>query len=152
MKRWLISISLLLAASVGGAALAQEPIRIGVNLELSGRFVALGTPELEGIEAALEQQGGTVLDRPIELSVCDNATTAEQSIACANRFVDEGVLAVIGSGGSTQSIPAAQVLQDAGIIMVSPSSTANDTTQIGDYIFRMAYNDAFHGATAAGYA
>ena len=56
-----------------GAAFAQDdgPIRIGVNLELSGRLVALGTPELEGVRAALEQQS-EVLGRPVELSVCDN--------------------------------------------------------------------------------
>lgn len=134
-----------------GAAFAQEPIRIGVNLELSGRFVSLGTPELEGMEVALEQIG-TVLDRPIELSVCDNQTTPEGSIACANRFVDEGVVAVLGTGGSSQAIPAAEVLQDAGIIMITPSSTNNATTQIGDYIFRIAYNDSFQGAIAARYA
>ncbi|MEX2536216.1 MAG: ABC transporter substrate-binding protein [Trueperaceae bacterium] len=142
----------VLVVLIVGLVSAQEPIRIGANLELSGRFVALGTPELEGAEAALQLAGGEVLGRPVELSVCDNGTTPEGSIACANRFVDEGVVAVIGTGGSSQAIPAAQVLQNAGIINVTPSSTANDTTQIGDYIFRMAYNDEFQGSVAAGYA
>ncbi len=136
-----------------GAAFAQDdgPITIGVNLELSGRLVALGTPELEGVRAALEQQS-EVLGRPVELSVCDNQSTPEGSIACANRFVDEGVVAVIGTGGSSQAIPAAEVLQEAGIVQITPSSTNNATTQIGDYIFRMAYNDEFQGEVAAGYA
>jgi branched-chain amino acid transport system substrate-binding protein len=142
----------VLVVLIVGLVSAQEPIRIGVNLELSGRFVALGTPELEGAEAALQMAGGEVLGRPVKLSVCDNGTTPEGSIACANRFVDEGVVAVIGTGGSSQAIPAAEVLQDAGIIMVTPSSTNNATTQIGDYIFRAAYNDAFQGRVAAGYA
>jgi branched-chain amino acid transport system substrate-binding protein len=141
----------VVAIALAGAASAQEPIKIGVNLELSGRLVALGTPELEGIRAALEQQP-EILGRPVELSVCDNGSTPEGSIACANRFVDEGVVAVIGTGGSSQAIPAAEVLQDAGIIQITPSSTNNATTQIGDYIFRMAYNDAFQGEVAAGYA
>jgi len=145
------TLAFLAVLSLGAAFAQEDPIRIGVNLELSGRFVALGTPELEGIETAREQRP-EVLGRPVELSVCDNQTTPEGSIACANRFVDEGVLAVIGTGGSSQAIPAAEVLQDAGVIMVTPSSTNNATTQIGDYIFRMAYNDEFQGQTAAGYA
>jgi branched-chain amino acid transport system substrate-binding protein len=140
----------LFALLVLGTALAQEPIVIGVNLELSGRLVSLGTPELEGAEAALAQKS-EVLGQPIELSVCDNASQPDASIACANRFVDEGVVAVIGSGSSSMSIPAAEVLQEAGIIMVTPSSTNNATTQIGDYIFRVAYNDEFQGAVAAEY-
>lgn len=140
----------LLAVLSLGAAFAQEPIRIGVNLELSGRLVSLGTPELEGIEVAQEQMG-EVLGRPVELSVCDNASTPEGSVACANRFVDEGVLAVLGTGGSSQAIPAAEVLQEAGIIMITPSSTNPATTQVGDYIFRVAYLDEFQGAVAAEY-
>jgi branched-chain amino acid transport system substrate-binding protein len=141
----------VLVVLIFGAVSAQGPIRIGVNLELSGRFVALGTPELEGMQAALAQRP-EVLGRRVELSVCDNGTTPEGSIACANRFVDEGVVAVLGTGGSSQAIPAAEVLQDAGIIMITPSSTNNATTQIGDYIFRIAYNDEFQGQVAAGYA
>ena len=133
-----------------GAASAQEPLTLGVNLELSGRLVSLGTPELEGMRAA-QAEMSEVLGRPVELSVCDNASTPEGSVACANRFIDEGVIAVLGTGGSSQAIPAAEVLQDAGVIMVTPSSTNNATTQIGDYIFRVAYNDEFQGAVAAEY-
>ena len=136
--------------TVLGSAWAQEPVVLGANLELSGRLVALGTPELEGMRAA-QAELGEVLGRPVELSVCDNASTPEGSVACANRFVDEGVVAVLGSGGSTQAIPAAEVLQEAGIVMITPSSTNNATTQIGDYIFRVAYNDEFQGQVAADY-
>jgi branched-chain amino acid transport system substrate-binding protein len=149
MKKTLGLFALLAAVTAGGAA-AQEPVRIGVNLELSGRLVSLGTPELEGIEAA-QAQMGEVLGRPIELSVCDNASTPEGSVACANRFVDEGVVGVIGTGGSSQAIPAAEVLQQAGIVMITPSSTNPATTQVGDYIFRVAYNDEFQGQIAADY-
>lgn len=149
MKRAVLVLGVSLAAVIGAAS-AQEPITLGVNLELSGRLVALGTPELEGMEAARAELG-EVLGRPVELSVCDNASTPEGSVACANRFVDEGVVAVLGTGGSTQAIPAAEVLQEAGIIMITPSSTNNATTQIGAYIFRVAFNDEFQGAIAADY-
>lgn len=140
----------VLAMVTASAAFAQEPIVLGVNLELSGRLVSLGTPELEGMEVARAQLG-EALGRPIEFSVCDNASTPEGSIACANRFIDEGVLAVLGTGGSSQAIPAAEVLQEAGVIMITPSSTNNATTEVGDYIFRTAYNDEFQGAVAAEY-
>ncbi len=146
MKKLLSSVVLLLL----GVALAQEPIRLGVNLELSGRFATIGTTSLQGIETALEQMP-MVMDTPIELSVCDNATSVEGSVACANRFVDEGVLAVLGPIASSHAIPAAEVLQDAGIIMISTASTNPATTQIGEYIFRMAFNDQFQGRVVADY-
>ncbi|MDA0699894.1 MAG: ABC transporter substrate-binding protein, partial [bacterium] len=49
-------------------------------------------------------------------------------------------------------IPAAEVLQACGVIMISTSSTNPATTQIGDRIFRMAYTDDFQGRVAARYA
>jgi branched-chain amino acid transport system substrate-binding protein len=146
-KYVVLSILLLLA----GLALAQDPVRIGVNLELSGRFATIGNSTLQGIEAA-QQQMSDVLGRPVELSVCDNQTTPEGSKACANRFIDEGVVGVLGAISSTMSIAAAENLQDAGIIMISTSSTNPATTQIGDHIFRMAYTDDFQGKVAARYA
>lgn len=144
-------LSLVLMIALLGLASAQEPIRIGVNLELSGRFATIGNTSLQGIEAAREQMA-TVLGRPIELSVCDNATTVEGSVACANRFADEGVIGVLGPIATSHAIPAAEVLQDAGIIMISTASTNPATTQIGEYIFRMAYTDDFQGVVAAQYA
>ncbi len=143
MKRLLTIVVVALL----GTTLAQG-ITIGVNLELSGRFATLGAVTLQGIEGALAQ----LPDANIELSICDNATTVEGSVACANRFVDEGVTAVLGAISTTMSIPAAEVLQDAGIIMISTSSTNPATTQVGDYIYRMAYTDDFQGKVTARYA
>lgn len=134
-----------------GVSTAQEPVTIGVNLELSGRFATIGTSTLQGIETALEERA-TVDGRPIELSICDNQTTPEGSINCAARFADEGVVGVLGAISSTMSIAAANPLQEAGVIMISTSSTNPATTQIGDHIFRMAYTDDFQGKVAARYA
>jgi branched-chain amino acid transport system substrate-binding protein len=141
-------IVVLVAVLMLGAAMAQAT-RIGVNLELSGRFAVIGTSTLQGIEAALAQMPDA---SSFELSICDNATTVEGSVACANRFVDEGVTAVLGPISTSMAIPAAEVLQAAGIIKLSTSSTNPATTQIGDFVFRMAYTDDFQGRVAARYA
>ena len=144
----------ILVLTLFSAAVGQ--VTVGVNLELSGRLAGIGIPTLQGIEAALAQlnadPSGPRIRTSIELSICDNATTVEGSIACANRFVDEQVVAVIGAVGSGMSNSAAKVLQAAGIVMISTGATNPATTQIGDYIFRMAYTDDFQGKVAARYA
>ncbi len=141
-------LAFVLLVAVLGAAMAQDPIIIGVNLELSGRMTVTGNDTLNGIQVAHMEQD-SVLGRPIQLSICDNASTPEGSVACANRFVDEGAVAVLGTYASSHSIPAANVFQDAGIVMVSTGSTNPATTQIGDYIFRIPYTDQFQGQVAA---
>jgi len=144
-KSLLVAALLLIAGSLG---LAQ--VKIGINLELSGRFAAIGNQTLNGIKVA-NLQTPEVLGQQVELVICDNETSREGSIACAQRFVNEGVVGVLGAISSSMSIPAAEVLQDAGIIMISTSSTNPQTTQIGDFIFRMAYTDDFQGKLAAAY-
>jgi len=149
MKKFLLAAIL----SLGTVALADShggTIKIGINLELSGRFAAIGQQTLMGIQAAHAQRP-EVAGMKVELVVCDNETSREGSVACARRFVDEGVIGVLGAISTSMSIPAAEILQDAGIIMISTSSTNPQTTQIGDYIFRMAYTDDFQGKLAAAY-
>jgi len=135
----------------GGMALAQDPIIIGVNLELSGRIAVTGNDTLNGIRVA-HMQEGSVIGRTIELSVCDNTSTPEGSVACANRFLDEGAVAVLGTYASSHSIPAAGIFQENGVVMISTGSTNPATTQVGDYIFRTPYTDQFQGAVAAQWA
>jgi branched-chain amino acid transport system substrate-binding protein len=146
MKRLLV----VLVVSAFCVALAQDSVKLGVNLELSGRFAVLGTTSLEGVEAA-HKQSPAIDGANVELSVCDNASTVEGSVACANRFIDEGVLAVLGPISTTHAIPAAETLQAAGIIMISNGSTNPATTQVGDHIFRMTYTDDYQGRLAARY-
>lgn len=153
MKKLLISLVALSSLSLLQGVSAQEdkPIVIGVNMELSGRMAPTGHDTLRGIEAA-HAQDPEVLGRSVKLSVCDNASTVQGSVACANRFIGEGVAAVLGSYSSSHSIPAGEVLQDAGVVMVSTGSTNPATTKIGEYIFRTPYTDEFQGKVAAQYA
>jgi len=59
------------------------------------------------------------------------------------------VLAVIGEVASGRSLAAAPICQDAGVPMISPSSTNPKVTQVGDYIFRMCFIDPFQGTVMA---
>jgi ABC-type branched-subunit amino acid transport system substrate-binding protein len=68
-ERWK-KVVLVVFVFLASVALAQ-PIKLGVNLELSGRFAQIGNAALEGIRTALEQ-APEVAGRPVELSICDN--------------------------------------------------------------------------------
>src|SRR5690606_10536494 len=69
-------LAFVLFVAVMGVAMAQDPIIIGVNLELSGRMTVTGNDTPNGIQVAHMEQD-SVLDRPIQLSICDNASTPE---------------------------------------------------------------------------
>lgn len=75
-----------------------EPLQLGmINQEESpaGSFPDLSASVQAAIEFINEELGG-VNGQPIEISVCNSAGTAEGSLNCAERFIDQGVIGVLG--------------------------------------------------------
>jgi branched-chain amino acid transport system substrate-binding protein len=59
------------------------------------------------------------------------------------------VVAIVGEVASSRSLEAAPICQNAKIPMISPSSTAPEVTQKGDYVFRVCFIDPFQGTVMA---
>jgi len=62
------------------------------------------------------------------------------------------VIAIIGAGASGNSLAAAPKAQSARVPLIAPSSTNPAVTQVGDYIFRACFIDAFQGEVMAKFA
>ena len=106
-----------------------EPIVIAVELTLSGPDAPYGIDALRGVELAIADHGGKVLNHPIELVQEDELCSAEGGQAAAERLVQNpDVLGVIGATCSSASETAAKVLTEAGLAMISPSSSAASLT------------------------
>lgn len=95
-----------------------EPIKVGFMNVDSGPIGAL--PELhsatDGAVAFVNAELGGVGGRPIEVVPCvlSNPLSADESQACARRFVDAGVVAVVGGIGLSNG-PALEVLEQNSI-------------------------------------
>jgi branched-chain amino acid transport system substrate-binding protein len=133
---------------------AAETIKIAAILPLTGKAATYGRAALEGVEVAVDSLNGAggLLDRSLELIVIDNTSTPLGSRQAAKKAVGLNVSAVIGAVWSTHSLAMAPVLQEAGIPMISPGSTAPQVTHAGSYIFRTCYTDSFQGRLLAGFA
>lgn len=137
------------------AASAQQTIRIGVNMELTGYSGEHGAEQYRGIVAAhhlqpsIEVNGVTY---PIELVVCDNQTLREASAQCAVELAQQGVAGVLGGYSSSMSLAAALILQNEGVPMISTGATNPIVTQVGHFIFRIPFTDDYQGQAAASYA
>lgn len=74
----------------------------------------------------------------------------DQSAKCANQLVSAGVKAVVGSYSSTCTVPASEIYNEAGILQITPSSTATRLTQKGfQRFFRACFLDDRQGLFAA---
>ncbi len=144
-----------MALGVGLSATAAEAeVTIGVALALSGPAAPYGEQERRGIEAAIEaiNAAGGVNGEEIVAIYEDDAGDPRQAVQVANRLVEQGVVAVIGHTTSGPTIPAADIYAEEGIIMITPSATAVDITEMGhDTIFRTCVRDDKQGEVAGNY-
>ncbi len=94
----------------------------------------------EGVELAVSEinDKGGINGRKIQTIMKDDELSITSGMVIAQSFTKiPGLAAVIGHRNSYVSVPASVVYENAGILMLSTSSTANNLTQKGyKYIFR----------------
>lgn len=131
-----------------------EPIKIAAIFSKTGLAARNNKQVLDIIVASVDRVNinGGVLGRPLELLVYDNKSTPVGSLEAAHKAVAAGVSAVIGAHWSSHSLAMAPYLQDAGVPMITPTSTNVEVTQDKDYVFRVCYVDTLQGKAMARFA
>ena len=136
---------------------AGEPVRLGYMLVTSGENELLGADSLGGIEIAIDDRGGNLLNHPIELIGYDSGCSADGGTAAAGQIVLEtDIVGIIGTNCSSAASQAIPIISDAGLIMIAPSTTGPSLTDPEQSwrpgFFRTAHNDRFQGQLAAEFA
>lgn len=152
VARFLFSLVLCGTASAGAA---PEPVRIGFFMSITGRDASFGESSLHGAALAVESlnAAGGVLGRPVELVVADNRSLAGESATAAKKLIGrDRVVALVGECASGRTLEAAPVAQASRIPLVTPASTNERVTAMGDCIFRVCFVDAFQGRVMATFA
>ena len=115
------------AALATTAASAQQPIKIGVPLPLTGALAGGGTQILWGIQYATDEinEGGGLFGRKIELVVEDTKGEANTSATVAAKLATQDkVDAFVGGFGSTSDFALLNALQRYEPIFVHPGSSS----------------------------
>src|SRR5262245_37452339 len=142
----------LLLAGCGGSA--KEELVIGEYGSLTGNDATFGQSTKNGVQIAIDEliakKEGKIGGLPVRLVVEDDQGRAEEAATVVKKLVDQDrVIAVIGEVASSRSLAGGPICQNAGVPMITPSSTNPRVTQVGDFIFRMCFMDDFQGAVMA---
>lgn len=134
-----------------------EPIPLGYMLVTSGENANLGLDALGGIEIALADRDHSLLGHPLELVGADSRCSSEGGEAAVQEILQtENLVGIIGPSCSSAAIEAIPVISEAGLIMISPSTTGPSLTNPDRYwqpgFFRTAHNDQYQGSLAAEFA
>lgn len=148
MKR--IFAALALWAGLGSAALAADPVTLGLNYPRTGPYKEEGLEQMRGALLAIDEINarGGVLGRPLRLLARDTASRPEKAVANVDRLVDAGATMLFGGVSSAVAIAARQ----RGVLYFGTITHSNDTTGRDGhrYMFRES-NNAWMSARVLGH-
>ncbi|MDI6709957.1 MAG: ABC transporter substrate-binding protein [Bacillota bacterium] len=160
----MLSVSLVVSGCGGQQAQDQKTgegdkgnsIKIGLISPLTGDVKTFGESVQKGFELALEEANYQVGDIKIEKVIADDRADATEATNVATKLIDQDkVAAIVGSVTSNCTVPASAIAQSAGVVMISPTSTAANVTMDPDrkdFIFRACFIDPFQGTVGARFA
>lgn len=97
-------------------------------------------------------RGGSA-NRLLAVSVVNDGNDPERAAAVAKTLADRPeILAVVGHNSSSATIAAAETYQAAQLLMVSPTSSSTQISQLGNAIFRTVPSDQLAATQLARYS
>jgi branched-chain amino acid transport system substrate-binding protein len=133
-KRWaaLLSVGALMLAGPGHAQQKAEDdvVRIGVLTDMSGQFShESGEGSVTAVRMAIEDFGGKVLNRKIELLVADHQNKNEVAVATARNWYDQQkVLMIQNLINSAVALAVANVAREKDRIAIVNGSGSSRLT------------------------
>lgn len=139
---------LLVGAAFGllgvGPVAAQEPVRVGAFLSVTGPAAFLGDPELKTLELYVERlnAAGGVLGRKLQLVAYDDAGDAEKARTFAKRLIEQDKVDVIVGGSTTGTTMAAvPLVEQAGVPFVSLAGAVVIVEPPKKWVFKTPHTD-----------
>jgi branched-chain amino acid transport system substrate-binding protein len=135
------AIFLALAA---GTALAQEPIKIGAFLSVTGPAAFLGDPEQKTLEMYVERinAGGGIVGRKLQLVVYDDGGDAEKARTFTKRLLEQDKVDIIVGGSTTGTTMAAiPLVEQAQTPFVSLAGAVGIVEPAKKWVFKTPHTD-----------
>ncbi len=119
------------------AALAADPIKIGLILPMTGPFTSTGKQIAAAVELYNATHGGAVAGRKVEIILKDDAGVADTTKRLAQELiVNDKVTAIAGFGLTPLALAAAPVATQGTTPMVVMSAATSVITERSPFIVR----------------
>ena len=150
----LILLVIILAASLAACAPASggNTLKIGLQAPLTGDYAEEGKGFQNAVQLLVDQTNaaGGINGQKVQLIVEDDKGDPKEAALVADRLISQKVMAVIGGYNSGATEPASTIYNNAGILHITPSSTATRLTTKGyQQFFRVCFLDDRQGLFAA---
>ena len=156
-RTWIAAAALLALLGAGCGGSMTDELVIGEYGSLTGNDATFGLSTKAGVEVALDEliakKEGKIGGLKVRVVVEDDRGMAEEAATVVQKLINQDrVIAVLGEVASSRSLAGGPICQNAGVPMISPSSTNPEVTKKGEFIFRMCFLDDFQGWVMAKFA
>jgi len=153
--RHCLGLVLAVAASAPLAAQAEDPIRIGYPMPLSGPAAVYGVPVTKGAQLAAEDINakGGILGRKIEILSRDSKANADEAVRLARELIiKDNADFLSGTLTSAEAPAVSTIAKENKVVFVAPVAKTVKLTApefLHPYVFRVASNTLIEGRTMA---
>jgi branched-chain amino acid transport system substrate-binding protein len=140
-----ISFSLVAGLSLATVAKADETIKVGAILAVTGPASFLGGPEARTLEMMVEKinANGGILGKKIDLIIKDSGANPEKAISFTKQLIEEDkVFAILGPSTSGETMKIKNIVEEAKMILVSCAAAEVIVNPVAKYVFKTPQKDS----------
>ena len=144
LRRGVFTLVAVLIGVPLAQAQAQEPIRIGAFLSVTGPAAFLGDPELKTLELYVERlnASGGVLGRKLQLVAYDDGGDAEKARTFTKRLLEQDKVDLIVGGSTTGATMAAvPLVEQSGVPFISLAGAVVIVEPVKKWVFKTPHTD-----------
>src|SRR6188472_1969573 len=132
--------SLALATLFAGSAFAQDSVKIGLILPMTGPQASTGKQIDAGVKLYMQQHGSTVAGKKIEVIVKDDGAVPDNSKRLAQELiVNDKVQFLAGFGVTPAALAVAPLATEAKIPLVVTAAGTSIITERSPYAVRTSF-------------
>ena len=142
LQRNVVAVLALSACLSGMARAEPDQFKIGGVVSLSGTYGIYGVDMQKGVTLAIEQRGGKVLGKPIEVLWEDDETKPQPAVQKTAKLIGGGVDMIFGAVSSTSSLAIMNLAKQRKVPHLVTTSADDKITQPNGsrYTFRTGNN------------
>lgn len=146
---------LLLLFALSGCGRKEQEVKIGIIVPLSGQLAVYGEGVRDGAILAFDKvnAAGGIDGKKIVPVVVDNKADGAETANALNKLITKDkVVAVVGPVISATANVAGPIAVRERIPLITPTATAIEVTEVGEYVSRTCFLDDFQGSVMARFA
>ena len=141
LRRILVAgyLAAAMSATEVGNATAQDAIKIGVIIPMTGAFAAVGREVAAGAKLYIQQHEDTVAGQKIELIIRDDAGVPDNGKRLAQELIVNDKVSFLGAGATPTAMAIATLATEAKVATVVMVSGASVVTERSPYYVRTSF-------------